>query len=177
MKKYFQQKLWKPFVATAMLAGLFSLNAFAGGDVYEIYLNDKLVCKETHKTLTGSKELNLDKLNANDRLVIKYSHCGEVGKNRSIVIRDEKNNIIKEWKFTDGQNASVMQIPVKELLALKASNGSLKLYYSAKQMPEGKMLTAIKIDNKKVAVNDAITTGNILLTAALHCFLNPMRLI
>ena len=177
MKKYFLQKLWKPFIASAMLAGLFSLSAFAGGDVYEIYLNDKLVCKETHKTISGSKELRLDKLNANDRLVIKYSHCGEVGKNRSIVIKDEKNNIIKEWKFTDGQNASVMQIPVKELLALKATNASLKLYYSAKQMPEGKMLTAIKIDNKKVAVNDAVTTGNILLTAALHCFLSPMRLI
>lgn len=176
MKKYFQQKLWKPLIVTAMLAGLFSFTAFAGGDVYEIYLNDKLVCKETHKTLTGSKELRLDKLNANDRLVIRYSHCGEVGRNRSIVIKDEKNNIIKEWKFTDGQNASVMQIPVKELLALKASNTALKLYYSAQQMPEGKMLTAIKIDNKKVAINNAATTGNIFLAAALHCFLNPIRL-
>lgn len=176
MKKYFQQKLWKPLVATAMLAGLCSFSAFAGGDVYEIYLNDKLVCKETYKTVSGSKELRLDKLNANDRLVIKYSHCGEVGKGRSIVIRDEKNNIIKEWKFTDGQNASVMQIPVKELLALKATNTSLKLYYSARQMPEGRMLTAIKIDNKKVAINNAATTGNIFLAAALHYFLSPVRL-
>jgi len=175
MKKSFQQKLWKPLIATTMLAGLFSLTAFAGGDVYEIYLNDKLVCRETYKTVSGSKELHLDKLNANDKLVIKYSHCGAVGKNRSIVIKDEKNNIIKEWKFTDGQNSSVMQIPVKELLSLKANNTSLKLYYSAQQMPEGKMLTAIKIDNKKVAASNA-TTGNIFLAAALSCLLNPLRL-
>jgi hypothetical protein len=74
MKTHVQQKLAKSFILTALFFSLFSSAGFAGGDVYEIYLNDKLVCKESYKSLSGSKELHLDKLNANDRLVIKYSH-------------------------------------------------------------------------------------------------------
>jgi len=177
MKTHVQQKFAKSFILTALLTGLFSFTGFAGGDVYEIYLNDKLVCKESYKLLSGSKELHLDKLNANDRLVIKYSHCGVTGENRSIVVKDENNNIIKEWKFTDTKtNQSAMEIPVKELLALKAKNGSLKLYYSAKQMPEGRMLTAIKLDDKKVAMNNGTNADNISLLLALKYFLIPLRL-
>lgn len=154
MKKYFQQKLIKLLLLTSMLVGIFSFTTFAGGDTYEIYLNDKLICKQQYKLLTGSTDFHLAKLNANDRLVIKYTHCGEVGKNRSIVIKDENGNIIKEWKFTDTQsNQSVMVIQVKDLLALKTKDASVKLYYSAKQLPEGRMLAAITIDEKTLANN------------------------
>lgn len=160
-----------------MLTSLFSFTCFAGGDVYEIYLNDKLVCKESYKLISGSKELHLGKLNASDRLVIKYSHCGVTGNSRSIVVKDENNNIIKEWKFTDTKsNEASMQIPVKELLDLKTKNGSLTLYYSAKQMPEGKMLTAIKLDDKKVVMNNAANTNHSSLVLALKYFLSPLRL-
>ena len=176
MKTHVQQKLAKSLILTALLFSLFSFTGFAGGDVYEIYLNDKLVCKESYKSLSGSKGLHLDKLNVNDRLVIKYSHCGVTGENRSIVVKDENNNIIKEWKFTDAKNnQSAMQIPVKELLALKAKNGSLKLYYSAKQMPEGRMLTAIQLDDKKVAMGNSRNAACTPLTSALKYFRSPLR--
>jgi hypothetical protein len=89
-------------------------------------------------------------------LLLSTATCGVTGENRSIVLKDENNNIIREWKFTDAKNnQSAMQIPVKELLALKSKNGSLKLYYSAKQMPEGRMLTAIKLDDKKLAMSNS----------------------
>jgi hypothetical protein len=154
MKKYFQQKVAKLLLLTSMFLGVFSFTSFAGGDTYEIYLNDKLICKQQYKTLTGSTEFHLGKLNTNDRLVIKYNHCGEVGKNRSVIIKDEKGNIIKEWKFTNAQNKeSVMVIPVKELLALQTKEASIKLFYSAIQLPEGRMLAAITIDEKTLADN------------------------
>jgi len=160
MKKHFQQKLARLFIITVMVACIFSFKSFAGGDVYEIYLNDKLICKQQYKTLTGSTEFHLGKLNASDRLVIKYSHCGEVGKNRSVVIKDERGNIVKEWKFTDAQNnQSVMVIPVKDLLALKTKDASIKLFYSAKQLPEGRMLAAIIIDEKSIANNSTAKTN------------------
>jgi hypothetical protein len=153
MKKYFQQKTVMVFAIMAMLTNILSFKGKAGGDVYEIYLNDKLVCKESYKLLNGSKELHLGNLNAKDRLVIKYSHCGEIGKNRTIVIKDAKNNVLKEWKFTDAEgNKAVMVIPVKELLALKSKNPSLQLFYSASQMPAGKMLASIKLNEKKTAM-------------------------
>jgi len=49
------------------------------------------------------------------------------------------------------------------------------LYYSAKQMPEGRMLTAIKLDDKKVAMN-GINADNISMLFALKYFLIPLRL-
>lgn len=151
MKTYFQ-KIMKLFIITAMFAGAFSFTSFAGGDVYEIYLNNKLIYTQTYKMASGTNDLRLSKLNANDKLVIKYSHCGVQGNSRSIVIKDENNNILKEWKFTDAKNnQSVMTIPVKELLALKTKNSTLKLYYSAKQLPDGRMLAAITVGEKEVA--------------------------
>ena len=163
MKKYLQQKLMKLFILMTILTGLFSFTCFAGGDVYEIYLNDKLVYKQEYKQVSGSNNLHLGKLNMNDRLVIKYSHCGVPGQDRSIVIKDENGNIIKEWKFTNTQNnQSVMLIPVKELLDLKTKDASLKLYYAAKQLPGGRMLAAITLDEKKVAMN-AVTEERTVL--------------
>lgn len=151
MKAHFQ-KLIKLFTITALLAGAFSFTSYAGGDVYEIYLNDKLICRQTYKILNGSTDLHLSKLNVNDKLVIKYSHCGVQGESRSIVIRDENNSILKKWEFTNATtNQSVMVIPVKELLNLKVKNPSLKLYYSAKQLPQGRMLAAITLNEKEVA--------------------------
>jgi hypothetical protein len=96
--------------------------------------------------------LQLTKANSNDELVIYYSHCGQTGKGRSIVLRDDKNNIVKEWKFSDatGSDAS-MKIPVKEILELqkKNSNASLSLYYfSSQYLPKGRMLTSIKLQDK-----------------------------
>ena len=177
MKTHVQQKLAKSFILTALLTSLFSFTSFAGGDVYEIYLNDKLVCQASYKQFTGSKELHLGKLNANDRLVIKYSHCGVTGQDRSIVVKDENDNIIKEWKFIDAKNnQSAMQIPVKELLDLNAKNGSIRLFYSAKQMPEGRMLTAIKLDDKKVAMQNNGNAAHISLLLAFRYFLIPLQL-
>jgi len=177
MKTHVQQKLAKSFILTALLTSLFSFTSFAGGDVYEIYLNDKLVCQASYKQFTGSKELHLGKLNANDRLVIKYSHCGVTGQDRSIVVKDENDNIIKEWKFIDAKNnQSAMQIPVKELLDLNAKNGSIRLFYSAKQMPEGRMLTAIKLDGKKLAMHNSTNAASGSMLLALKCFLIPLGL-
>lgn len=164
MKKYVHQKTTKFFLLTLMLAGLFSFTSFAGGDTYEIYLNGKLMCKQSYKLESGSTDLQLANLNANDKLMIKYSHCGQVGQNRSIVIKDEKGNTIKEWKFTDTKNnQSVMQISGKELLALKAKYAVVKLYYSAKQLPQGRMLASIKIYEKKTAYNNSANKSSAVL--------------
>ena len=99
----------------------------------------------------------MTKANYNDELVIYYSHCGQTGKGRSIVLRDDNNNIIKEWKFSDatGSDAS-MKIPVKEILELqrKNANTSLSLYYfSSQYLPKGRMLTSIKLQDKNTAMN------------------------
>ncbi len=89
---------------TFALLYLFTFNANAGGDSYEIYLNNKLILKQFVTQPINIRSLQLDKSNSNDRLIIFYSHCGQPGKGRSIAIKGDKGNIIKQWKLLCSSN-------------------------------------------------------------------------
>jgi hypothetical protein len=144
---------------------LFSSAVFAGGDSYKIYLNKKLVTEQfVSRASSGSLNLNLGKANYNDEISVYYNHCGTVGKGRSIVIKDSKDNILKEWKFSDSKdgNAPVMTIQVKDILAFKKNNSdaSLKLYYfSAQYLPQGRLLTSITLAEKNTAFYEPYKTN------------------
>jgi len=149
----FKRTLVKAFTFAAL--SLSTFDAKAGGDSYEIYLNNKLILKQYVTQPLNIKSLQLDKVNSNDRLVIFYRHCGHTGKGRSIAIKDEKGKILKEWKFANstGSNESMI-IPVKEILQLEKNvNGGLMLYYAAQQLPKGLMLTSLNIGKNSVTFN------------------------
>jgi hypothetical protein len=119
-----------------------------GGDTYHIYLNKKLILNYA----SSEKKLMLDNIKPSDKLEIVYSHCGVVGQNRRVAIRDQKNNIVKEWKFSDGSLKAPMLIPTQDLLQIKKKHtGTLKLYYAAKQMPDAQMLVTIDPGKADVA--------------------------
>ena len=106
----------KYIVASLFAFIFFSTNittalAFAGGDHYEIYLNKKLVTKQFVTQSATALNLQLDKSNYNDEVTIYYSHCGVMGKERSLVLKDSKGKVLKEWKFDDGKNTAAMTIP------------------------------------------------------------------
>jgi len=160
---HFKQSMLKTFIATALFLTTFSFAAIAGGDTYEIYLNNKLVFKQRvlNTTAVDLNSLPLTKANYNDELEIYYSHCGVTGTGRSIEIKDDQGNVLKEWKFKDvtGANAS-MTIPVKEILELQKTNPNIALnlyYFSSKYLPKGRMLASIKLPGK----NNAMQTKNI----------------
>jgi hypothetical protein len=127
--------------------------SFAGGDHYEIYLNKKLVSKQFVSHTTSVLNMQLDKSNYNDEITVYYSHCGIVGRNKSIMLKDDKGNLVKEWKFSDDKSKGAMTISVKEILDLRKTNGKLNLYYAAKELPEGRMLAAVNFNNKNTAAN------------------------
>ena len=141
-------------VKTSMLAvlclTLFSYAAIAGGDTYEIYLNKKLILKQRITELSSAiQNLPLDQASPKDNLVIYYSHCGVTAKGRSIIVKNEQNKILKEWKFDDS-NVS-MSIPVKDLLQLRKNKGNHQLnlyYFSSRQLPEGRMLASVNMGDK-----------------------------
>ena len=143
----------KALLALTFVA-FFSSVAFAGGDKYEIYLNKKLMTEQfvTNQTIS-LKSLQLSNANSNDELTVYYSHCGEVGTGRSILLKDEKNNVLKEWKFSDGSSAA-MTIKVKDILEIQKKNAKAEItlvYYSSKYLPKGRSLTAIKVNEKNTA--------------------------
>jgi hypothetical protein len=146
-----QSRSFKPVWAAVVTSVILLLQAFtvkAGVDVFEIYLNNKLLLQQAANKPFTLQSLQLDKSNIDDELVIYYNHCGESGRHRSIAIRDDKGNIIKEWKFADAHEVrSAMRIPVKELLQLNKgyAHAGLTIFYAAQQLPKGRTLSALEI--------------------------------
>jgi hypothetical protein len=151
MKHRFLKSAWAA-VITIIIVCLQGFIAKAGGESFEIYLNNKLILRQAVSQSLTLQSLSLDKANKDDQLVIYYHHCNTVGKGRTIAIKDDKGNIIKEWKFADGSTGSKngMTIPVKELLQLEKSYAStnLSLFYSSQQMPKGRALSAVQFAGK-----------------------------
>ncbi|MBL7745542.1 MAG: hypothetical protein JNN00_18875 [Chitinophagaceae bacterium] len=134
----------------AAIALFSSFSANRGGEGFEIYLNSKLVLQQFGSNMNTIKSIQLDQRSANDQLVVKYYHCGHAGKNRSIAIKDARNKILKEWKFTNTSAASLsisdaaMSCKVKDILTIQKTNpGQLSLYYSSDEIPKGRLLANI----------------------------------
>lgn len=152
------KKITSTIAATAlMLFASFTLLSFTnnkGGEGFEIYLNSKLVLQQFGSQLNNVKNLQLDQSSPNDELTIKYHHCGQVGKNRTITIKDGQNKILKEWHFADvSKGSAAMTCKVKDIVGLKKGNGTvtLNLYYTSSELPKGKQLVSLVVESKNVA--------------------------
>jgi len=169
MKTYFKKQLVKCFVFALAAVTCLPFISRAGGESYEIYLNGNLICKQVNgKFLCGEKGLQLNKSNINDNLVITYNHCGRTGTGRTIVIKDEHDRTLKEWKFADN---SAISIPVKEILDLEKGSDALKLYYfSTQYLPQGRMLTSVNIKTKELAQNNSTENWLQAIMLMFACF-------
>lgn len=134
---------------------IFSIQARAGADYFKVYLNNKLILEQYVGKTIDLKQLQLDRSNINDQLVFHYSHCGQIGTGRKVAVIDAKGNIIKEWKFEDvsGKHAGMI-IPVKELLQLKQDD--LQFVYTAKELPKGQLMAAVKLTDKTTGYHPAL---------------------
>lgn len=143
-----QNKIRNPWIAMTVLVmmctGLLSFLTAPGGDKYEIYLNNKLVLEQYVSLRTPGKYLTLHQANYNDRIDIMYSHCGTIGKDRTIVLKDGQNKILKKWTFENGSGAN-MSWKVSDIMDLQKGREKavLKLYYSSRELPEGRLLAAV----------------------------------
>jgi hypothetical protein len=119
--------------------------ATKGGEGFEISLNNKLVIQRFGSDINAVNSLQLTQSSASDQLSIKYYHCGRMGKNRIINIKDGQNKVLKEFRYADLPSVmGAMTVPVKDILSLKKGNdNTLKLYYSSSELPNGKLLVTI----------------------------------
>ena len=99
-----------------------------------------------------SLQLNVNSLD--DKLTIKYHHCGKAGKNRVVTVKDNKNNVLKEFRYADATTTvSGMSVAVKDILNSKKGDGqTLKLYYSSSKLPNGRMLVSINTTESVAAI-------------------------
>ncbi len=165
----FLRKATRPFLLAVLWILGSQFSARAGVDTYQIYLNDKLILQQSVLNPLSLSTLPITKANANDKLVIYYSQCNapnKIGKGRSLVIKDASGNMVKEWKFTDSEGSSRMEIPVKELLALenKFASNTLTIYYTAQGMAKEQKLISLNSAAKSATyhnpgkVNAAVKT-------------------
>ena len=157
MKKInYQPVLFLSLLLTISVA-LFSFSSTKnnfGGEGFEVYLNDKLVLQQYGKDMDQIKNLQLDQSASNGQLAIRYYHCGRPGKSRIVLIKDEQNVVLKEWKFGDAKDASAkVSCSVKDIVTLPKIKAGKKvnLYYAASEMPNGRLLATITSVNKSVA--------------------------
>lgn len=142
------------FVFIALTA--FITSAKAGLDYYSIYLGKKLIYERYLNKPLNLESLPISAANADEMLTVYYSQCNapnKTGSNRSIVLKDDNGNTIKQWTFTDAQGTDKgMSIPVKELLQLQKANKNhaLALYYTAEGRNGGEKLASIQPASKDV---------------------------
>lgn len=155
----FKKTIARTVVLASIFITAFAFTSKAGGDVFEIYLNNKLLVRQYMYKPLDLKTLALTEANSNDQLVVYYNHCGTVGKGRSIAVKDDKGNILKQWKFADTEEKKgPMTIAVKELLALEKKSGQLNMYYTSQELPKGQLLTSFNQAGK--STTSAENSGN-----------------
>jgi hypothetical protein len=146
-----KKMMFKILAFACICATLFSFSKI-GGDSYTIHLNEKQLVQYYVHSKAATPSFALAQATATDELMVYYSECGQIGKERKLSIRDERDHVLKEWQFanTTGQHAPMI-CKAKEILALK-KNGTnkLKLFYTSKQVSGGQLLATIDIaDNLK----------------------------
>ena len=125
-----------------------------GGEGFEVYLNDKLVVQQYGEKMNIVKTVELDQSAGNGQLAIRYYHCGRPGKSRVVTIKDENNVVLKEWRFGDAKDATArVSCNVKEIFALPKFKAGKKvnLYYSATELPNGRLLATLTTVSKAAA--------------------------
>jgi hypothetical protein len=136
-----------------LCATLFSFSSKRGGDSFEIVLNGKRVLQQFVYASKGIQTIQLAQTSDNDKLDIYYSHCGQVGKNRYITIKNEKDQPIKVWKLADAVDKNgVMSFKLKDILSLrKNKTDKLNLFYSSSELPAGRTLATIAGEETGIA--------------------------
>jgi hypothetical protein len=137
----------KVFALVAVAATLLSFTASSPlvGEGFEIYVNGKVVLQRFNKEVEVVKTLQLNSAAPNDKLTIKYHHCGLVGKNRLVTIKTADNKVLKVWSYADVKTpVGDMSCTVNDLLSLqKGKSGALKIFYSSSELPKGRQLADI----------------------------------
>jgi hypothetical protein len=134
-------------------ASLFSFAPRRGGDSFEIVLNGKRVLQQFVYASKGVQTIQLTATSDNDKLDIYYNHCGQVGKNRYITVKNEKDQPIKVWKVADAvEKNGAMSFKLKDILSLrKNKTDKLNLFYSSSELPAGRTLATIAGEETGIA--------------------------
>lgn len=132
----------KTIALVAIAATLFSFTTNFGGEGFEIFVNGKVVIQSFGKDVGKVKTLALNTALPNDKISFRYYHCGQVGKNRLVTIKNANNSTLKVWDYTDVKTGD-LNCTVKDLLNLQKGAKTFRVFYSSSELPKGRELVEI----------------------------------
>jgi hypothetical protein len=140
----------KTLASIAFCTIILSFTTRFGGEGFEIYLNNKVLLQQYGNDMNAVKNLQVTQTAPDDKLVIKYHHCGQVGKDRIITLRDGQDKFLKEFRYKDATTpVSAMEIKLKEITSL-GKKTNLKLYYRSSELPKGRMLASLNTTSNQL---------------------------
>ncbi|HMJ67920.1 MAG TPA: hypothetical protein VK508_03455 [Cyclobacteriaceae bacterium] len=145
MKTNMQFKGLTVLAALCMILSSFALKP--GAHSCQVYLDDKLLVDQYMVNRTIARKIIIDPAENHKQFTLKYNECGRTVTGRVIIIKDENDKVLKEFKF-DGSTKGYedpMTCSVKDLVALKQTSGNLKVYYASNDFPEGQHVASLVI--------------------------------
>jgi hypothetical protein len=135
-------------VLVAFCATLFSFTPF-GGHSYTIHLNNKLVAQYYVASKEAIPSITVNRAAVNDQFSVYFNECGKVGKDRKLAIKDDKNNVLKEWSYANaGEEHTPMTCKASEIVSVKQKDSKLKLVYYSREVFEGRVLATINFTDE-----------------------------
>lgn len=155
MKKIIRFSWVNSLVGVALCAVLFSFSSRPGAHSFQVYLDGKLVIDQYVNSKMDAPKLPLDPAENYGQLIVKYNECGRTVTGRTITIKDNRNNVLKEFHFEGASTGyeESMVCQVNDILALKQKDTNiLKLYYSSKEFPIGQQIAYLAIGGEAKTV-------------------------
>ncbi|KIC95355.1 hypothetical protein [Flavihumibacter solisilvae] len=148
-----QSGFFRPVAILACSAALLSFSYRLGSDHFTISINGTKLIEQYVATKSPAKVIYLDKYNAEDKVSIYYSHCGKIGSSRTVLLKDSRNNTLKEWSFSDSQKEAEMTFKMKDIMTVQHANKSarLSLYYKAGELDKAMLLAGINSSQASTA--------------------------
>src|SRR5687768_12127369 len=151
MKKIIRFSWINALMGVALCAILFSFSRITGAHGFQVLLDSKLMIDQYVNSKMEAPTLIIDPAKNHSQLIVKYNECGRTVTGRTISIKDDKNNVLKDWRF-EGATAGFkdpMVCSVKDITALKQQgSNTLKLFYSSKEFPEGQQVANLVIGSE-----------------------------
>ena len=132
--------------------GIYSFANAPGGEGYEVYLNGKVILQRFGQDMNKPHTIRFTAGTEQEQISVRYYHCGQPGKKRALLVKDNQDNLLREFHFDDESKAGTgMQCRVGELIQLRKNEADvLKLYYRSSEIPGGRLLVSF-ISDKGIA--------------------------
>ena len=89
----------------------------AGGEGFQIYVDNKLVLQQFNQEMKELKNIQLTAAHSKSELKVKYYHCGMAGNSRILELKNSDQKTVKRWQFDNGGGKDfTVTVPVKEIL-------------------------------------------------------------